>query len=88
MNINRYTMGAVDLKNMMIDYINNADERLLKVLKAVVESYNEETIVAYSVEGTPLTKKQYQTTLTEAEDAIEKGEYITQEDLEKESENW
>ena len=81
-------MGAVDLKNIMIDYINNADERLLKVLKAVVENYNEEAIVAYSVEGIPLTKKQYQTTLSEAEDSIEKGEYITQQDLEKESENW
>lgn len=32
-------MGAIDLRNIVQGYINNADERLLSVLKAVAESY-------------------------------------------------
>jgi len=88
MNVKMRIMGALELRNTMLKYINTADERLLKVLKAVVESYREDEIVAYTVEGKPLTKSEYRQDLLDAETEIERGEYTTQEDLEKESENW
>ena len=88
MNVKMRIMGALELRNTMLKYINTADERLLKVLKAVVESYREDEIVAYTVEGKPLTKSEYRQDLLDAEAEIERGEYTTQEDLEKESENW
>jgi len=44
--------------------------------------------VAYTLEGKPLTKSEYRQDLLAAEKEIEKGKYITQEDLEKEVENW
>lgn len=81
-------MGAVELRNTLMDYINEADERLLNVLKAVVESYRENDIIAYSVDGERLTKKQYSQELVDAEAEIARGEFTTQEDLEKEAENW
>jgi len=34
-------MATVDLKKNVLDYVNNADERLLKMIKALVESYRE-----------------------------------------------
>ena len=52
-------MGAVELRNTMKDYIEEADERLLNFLKAVVDSYKENDIVAHSVNGDPLTRKKY-----------------------------
>ena len=81
-------MGAVELRNTLKDYINEADERLLNLLKAVVESYMANDIVASSVDGRPLNKKQYSQELIDAEAEIGRGEFTAQEDLENESENW
>lgn len=81
-------MGALELRDSLLQYINQADERLLKVVKAVMESYWEEEIVAYAIDGKPLTKLAYKEELKEAKAEIERGEFTTQEDLEKESENW
>jgi hypothetical protein len=81
-------MGALELRDSVLQYINTADERLLKVVKAVIESYQEEEIVAFSVDGKPITRSVYKTELAHAKLEIEKGEITSQGDLEKESENW
>lgn len=56
------------------------DQDLLKKIDHLV---NEEMIVAYTTDGRPLTKAQYDDRLTKAEKQIEKGEYLTQEEVEK-----
>jgi mevalonate pyrophosphate decarboxylase len=81
-------MGALELRESVLEYINTADERLLKVVKAVIESYQENDIVAYTIEGKPLSRVAYKEELQEAIAEIKKGEYTSQEDLEKESNNW
>ncbi len=81
-------MGALELKDSVLQYINSADERLLKVVKAVIESYQEDEIVSYAVNGNPLTRNQYKIELTQAIEEINQGKFISQEDLEKESESW
>ena len=35
-------MATIDLKRSVHDYIDNADDRLLKLIKALVETYQEE----------------------------------------------
>ncbi|TDX10725.1 hypothetical protein [Flavobacterium sp. S87F.05.LMB.W.Kidney.N] len=85
---NNMIMGALELRESVLEYINTADERLLKVVKAVIESYQEKEIVAFSVEGKPITRSEYKTQLADGKLEIEKGQYTSQEDLEKESENW
>lgn len=52
------------------------------------DTSEEDAIVAYSVNGNPLKRGQYKAELLEAIAEINRGEYITQEDLEKESDNW
>ncbi|KAF2338582.1 hypothetical protein [Flavobacterium tistrianum] len=81
-------MGALELRDSILEYINTADERLLKVVKAVIESYQEDEIVAFSVDGKPITRSEYKAELANAENEIKIGNIISQEDLEKESENW
>lgn len=81
-------MGALELRDSVLKYINTADERLLKVVKAVIESYQENDIVAYTIDGKPLTRVAYKEELQEAKTEIKKGEYTSQEDLEKESSDW
>jgi mevalonate pyrophosphate decarboxylase len=85
---NNTIMGALELRDSVLKYINTADERLLKVVKAVIESYQENDIVTYTIDGKPLTRVAYKEELQEAKAEIKRGEYITQEDLEKESNNW
>lgn len=81
-------MGALELRDSVLEYLNTADERLLKVVKAVIESYQEEEIVAFSVDGKPITRAVYKAELAAAELEIKNGEVISQDDLEKEAENW
>ncbi|MCD0464857.1 hypothetical protein D0817_05880 [Flavobacterium cupreum] len=81
-------MGALELRDSILESISTADERLLKVVKAVIESYQEEEIVAFSVDGKPITRSVYKAELATAKLEIEKGQFTSQEDLEKESENW
>ncbi len=88
MNVKMNIMGAIDLRTSVLDIVKNADNRFLKLVKALAESYHEDDIVSYTVEGQPLTKSEYRQELLDAETEIERGEYTTQEDLEKESENW
>jgi hypothetical protein len=85
---NNIIMGALELRDSVLEYINTADERLLKVVKAVIESYQENDVVAYTVDGNPLTRIDYKDELQQAKAEIKRGEYTTQEDLEKESNNW
>jgi hypothetical protein len=81
-------MGALELRDSVLESLNTADERLLKVVKAVIESYQENDVVAYTIAGNPLTRIGYKEELQEAIAEIKRGEYTTQEDLEKESNDW
>lgn len=45
-------------------------------------------VIGYDETGKVINKSQFIADLKEAESQIEKGEYLTIEDLEKESEQW
>jgi hypothetical protein len=68
-------------------------QKIMNVSKAslldkISDILDEEMVVGYTTDGQPLTKNQYNERLLVAEKQIESGDYITQEDLEKEIENW
>ena len=68
-------------------------QKILSVkTESIIEKINKilekEMIVGYTVEGKPLTKKAYNKRLEKAEQEIESGNYVTQEELEKEAANW
>lgn len=58
------------------------------LLNKINKILDKEMIVGYTAEGKPLTRETYNKRLQKAEEQILSGEYLTQEDLEKESENW
>ena len=60
-------------------------ESIIEKINSILE---KEMIVGYTVEGNPLTKEAYNKRLQKAEEQIALGDYLTQEELEKESENW
>lgn len=81
-------MKADELKEKIIAYIDSADPELLNKLSDVIENYQQTKAVAYTIEGKPLTKGAYEKELEIAGNEIKNGQFITQEDLEKEAENW
>lgn len=44
MNVKLRIMGALELRNLISEYVSTADERLLKIVKAVMESYHEDEL--------------------------------------------
>lgn len=91
-------MGLPELKQKIQMQIENADERLLRIVSSVFDNYlNEESIVennvsestvAYDVTGKPLTLKQYNEEINNGIEDINNGRFISQEDLEKEIDSW
>ncbi|WP_192346292.1 hypothetical protein [Algoriphagus sp. Y33] len=79
----------MDLKTAKLEVIqkimNVSTESLLEKIDNLLE---EELIVAYTSAGAPLTKREYNLRLEKAEQQISSGEFLSQEDLEKEIENW
>lgn len=58
------------------------------IINKIDEILEREMIVGYTVDGQPLTKEKYNQRIATAEQQLQNGETISQEDLEKESENW
>lgn len=73
-------------KLKVIQQIMNVSEASL--LDKISNILDKEMIVGYTTEGESLTRKDYNKRLLVAEEQIESGDYITQEDIEKEAENW
>jgi len=63
------------------------DMRIVEQIKQLLKQKNN-PVVGYKVNGDPITRKQLIMQIEEAEKRIDNGEYSTQEDVEKESENW
>ncbi len=81
-------MGAAELRKELHSYIDKADETFLKMVHAMSKEYKPTTVVGYNVDGTPITKEDFKRRVKEASNRVKAGSYITQEDLEKEIENW
>lgn len=71
----------------------NLVQKLLAVknevlLEKINNLLDKEVIVAYTVDGKPLTIEQYNKNLSEAEKEIEAGDFISHEELETKSAKW
>lgn len=58
------------------------------LLEKISNILDEEMIVGYTTDGKPLTLQEYNERLLISEKQIESGDYISQDELEKEIENW
>lgn len=67
-------------------FVNNDNIKLFE--EFLSEKAKAEEIVAYTIQGQPLTKEQYSKEIQQADASIDSGQYTTVEDLEKEVKNW
>jgi len=84
-------MGAEKIRHDLQALLEQIqDEHFLRAVYVMMKEYSttDQEIIGYTVSGEPLTKEAYNKRLEEAERQIEAGNYLTQEEVEKEAENW
>ena len=89
MEINRYFVD-MDLqaeKCLLIEELMKVqDIKMITQLKTIL--HNRDQVIAYEADGQPITESQMRSDILEAKERIKSGQYTTQEDLEREAENW
>ncbi|GMQ26595.1 hypothetical protein Aoki45_32780 [Algoriphagus sp. oki45] len=73
------------LKEKLHQVIENGDERLLELLYEVVKDFDKQEII---FPGEPFSSSQLIQRIMLAKARVDKGEFISMKELEKESENW
>lgn len=81
-------MGAAELRKEIHNYIDRADETFLKMVHAMIREYRKPEIIGYNTDGTPITSKDLKKRVKAASKRVKSGDYLTQEEVEKEVENW
>ena len=76
------------MRKELHDYINHADERFLKMIYSMSKEYEESTITGYNVDGTSITQHRLVKRVKAASQRVKSGDFLTQEEIEKEVENW
>jgi len=74
-------MGTLELKNIISQYMNTADDKVLQIVKAVFESYQKNDDNADFFNELPA---EIQELLMESREDIKKGEFFTHEEVMKE----
>jgi|AntRauTorcE11897_2_1112592.scaffolds.fasta_scaffold17838_2 hypothetical protein len=81
-------------KLSIIDWVmNQDDEDNLQLIQNLVENINydeksKKMVIGYHANGTEVIKSQFANCIVMSENNIRNGEFMTFEELEKETENW
>lgn len=83
-------MSATQIREELHRIIEVADDRMVTAVYAMMQNYlqNDESIVAYTTSGEPLTRSEFINQVNTAYEAAKKGKIVATEDLLKEMENW
>jgi len=81
-------MSTAELRKEVQNYIAKADDRFLKMVNAMSKEYEKDAVVGYRTDGTPITPQDLKQRVKAASKRVKSGQYVTQEELEKEVENW
>ncbi|VAX37057.1 hypothetical protein MNBD_UNCLBAC01-298 [hydrothermal vent metagenome] len=75
--------------NFIQEVLTVSNENLISKLESLLkkERLKDETI-GFTTEGKPMTKEAYIHDIDEARIQMKEGKYVSQEELEKQSENW
>jgi len=85
-------MAITSVKESLHDLIDRIeDEELLNAYLKIIEKglpVSSDPIVGYTTKGEAITKSKLVQRVRAASERVKSGQYTSQEDLEKESENW
>ncbi|MCF6352893.1 MAG: hypothetical protein L3J06_07770 [Cyclobacteriaceae bacterium] len=75
--------------NFIQEVLTVSDENLISKLESLLKKErSKEEITGFTTEGKSMTKEAYIRGIDEARLQIKEGKYVSQEELEKQSENW
>jgi len=82
-------MNTIELKEELHQYIDQMDDKLANQIHGMIKaSLEKDDIIGFTADGTPMNKEAYIRDIDEARTQIREGKCISQEELEKQSENW
>lgn len=81
-------MDINKLREELLKYIEQADKTFLKMVHAMSKEYEKSENIGYTVNGDPITKEDLKTRVKAASERVKSGDYISQEEVDKEVRNW
>ena len=87
-SIKRKSMNTVKIKEEISEYLQHADDRILKLIHGLIKADQEPSPVGYKLDGTPITKEDLIARTEKAEEDIREGRVKTSKQLRKEIRNW
>jgi len=91
LQLKQMLMSAVEIRADLIERITNMDERFLQAMHQIAVAYDSrdiDPIIGYSVQGDPMYASVAKEEFKRRFEAVDEGEFITLEELKKESETW
>ena len=90
--ISMTSSNTAEMKADLHRYIDALDDKFIAIVHAMVDAYmaqqEEDPIIGYDIQGNPMfasvAKREFKARL----EAIDRGEYLTLEELKKDSETW
>lgn len=79
-------MDTSKIRKELHQYIDKGDDRFLRIIHAIATTYESDE--DYILPGSPMDVENYRTRIRKAQARVKAGNYTTQEDLEKEMEQW
>ena len=79
-------MDTLKIKKELHQYIDNGDERFLRLVHAIATNYNSSE--DFTLPGSPMEIETYRKRIRDANERVRKGYFTAHEDLEKEMEQW
>jgi hypothetical protein len=83
-------MSAVEMREEVHQLVDQIDEKLLEAVYALLGTYvqKEDSVLGYETDGTPVTASAFLEQADKAMEAVERGEYITVEELDRRTKEW
>ncbi len=83
-------MSTTEIKEAVLKQLEEADEKLLRMVYAMMEAYltEDDPIISYDAHGNPRRASELQDVLDKEVAAARKGNYISVDELDEKSKGW
>ena len=82
-------MSTAQIKKNLHKYVDNLDVPFLQAVYNLVKTHvDENTVIGYSAKGKTITARELRKRVKTAQSRMDKGQFISHEDVEKEAASW
>ena len=83
-------MSISEIKETIVQQLDEADEKLIRMIYAMMEVYQKEDdpVISYDIHGNPRRASELKKLLDKEVVDVKKGNYLTMNELEEKSKEW